>query len=268
MAGVICPACGFLNTNDYTFCTSCGQLMDGPDGGRKTQEPTGGTQAYPYQDQHGTDDRDIERTKHGTILLIVTLLISWIPYVKDLGILFGLIGTILIILGRGAFGERHASFVIYSVVFWVIGFVAAVIGGFNFAADIISSGTPTYSTLISAFNILLGFALVGGFFISLSYVFILYELEDMLGRIAVIGGLVANIAIAVWSMAIYYPLITTAIRRTLSSTPPNLAPINNVESQITGFGPLLVLSLIPAILTTIAYAIVVRRINSGAVPAN
>ena len=72
--------------------------------------------------------KQIERTKWGILLLLFGALISWIPLVGAIGGLLTLIGVILVIVGRKAFGAVHRRNVGISIVLFFVGIAIAVVG--------------------------------------------------------------------------------------------------------------------------------------------
>jgi hypothetical protein len=56
-------------------------------------------------------------------LLLVGSLIDWIPFIGGLGTLCIIIGVILVILGRKAFGSEHRRNVVISILLYIVGLV-------------------------------------------------------------------------------------------------------------------------------------------------
>lgn len=228
---------------------------------------SGAFEPYKSGQTHDETGKMVERTKNGTLLLLIAVLLNWIPVIEYLGLFLGLAGVILLILGRRAFGSRHSTFVIGSVVTYIIGFAVALAGGAVFASSIImSSGAPSSSEFISAFNTLLSTVLISEVITALSYVLVLFVLEDNIGRIAVIAGLVAQVGASVAIITNVYPIIRKAITVALSTSPPSTAALTSAQQQISGFTTLHLLFIIPALLTAAGYATVILRINRRELP--
>src|SRR5947208_2330975 len=69
----------------------------------------------------------IDNTKTGLLLLIIGLALSWIPFIGAIGGLVALIGALLVILGREAFGREHARNTILALVFFFLGIIPALL---------------------------------------------------------------------------------------------------------------------------------------------
>src|SRR5207247_2669532 len=63
----------------------------------------------------------IDNTKTGLLLLMIGLLIAWIPFIGAVGGIIALVGALLVILGREAFGQEHARNVILSIILFFVG---------------------------------------------------------------------------------------------------------------------------------------------------
>src|SRR5947209_19568709 len=70
----------------------------------------------------------IDNTRTGLLLLIIGLALSWIPFIGGLAGLVALIGALLVILGRGAFGREHARNTILALVCCFVGIGVIVAG--------------------------------------------------------------------------------------------------------------------------------------------
>ncbi|HKW43574.1 MAG TPA: zinc ribbon domain-containing protein, partial [Thermoplasmata archaeon] len=130
----VCPKCGFTNQSGWTFCTNCGNPLapSGAVGWATSSSPSPppsvpaqpppaypGYPAYPTYPAYpgvppygyGPPPWEVERqkqirhTKSGVLLLLIGALVSWLPYVGFIGSFCTLIGAILVILGRKAFGH-------------------------------------------------------------------------------------------------------------------------------------------------------------------
>ncbi len=267
-----CPNCGSPNDDNYQFCSRCGIASEQNTVAQNTSNsPLGGspTAFQPYQPGQANPETSkmVERTKNGTILLMVAVLLNWIPIIEYFGVLLGIVGVIMLILGRNAFGSRHSTFVILSVVTYMLGFAVAFAGGILFASSVIASlGTPSASEFLSAFNTLLATVVISEIITALSYVLVLFVLEDNIGRIAVIAGLIAQVGASVAIIMSVYPIIRQAITSALSTSPPNTAALSSAQQQISAFSTLHLLFIIPAVLTAAGYATVIFRINRGELP--
>src|SRR3989442_2080632 len=146
-ASNVCPKCGFMNQAGWTFCANCGSPAAMAGG----MPPAGGTlappPAYPAYPGYGYGaspweaerQKQINRTKTGLLLLLIGGLISWIPFIGLLGSLLLLIGAILVIIGRKAFGSTHARNVVLAIVLFFVGIIICVIARVLFGGAVFSS---------------------------------------------------------------------------------------------------------------------------------
>jgi hypothetical protein len=126
-------------------------------------------------------------------MIAIGFFISWVPFVNYVGAIIELVGALLVILGRKAFGRIHARNVIWSIIIWVIGILAAVVGVFVaifLAVANIDSGPSTGLFLGGPFVIGL---VIGVAVINVSYVLLIYELVQKNRRILLLVGYVANV---------------------------------------------------------------------------
>jgi len=227
------------------------------------------------QDMHseyiGQMDKKISQTMTGLLLLIIGLLLSWIPYILYIGGILELIGVILVIIGREAFGVRHGKYVIYAVVIYSIGFVAGFILGFSFATTIVSatsggaSSSSSLATIMSAFESLLWGSLVISAVMGISTVMLVYLLEEANGRMLLWVAFAAQIAVGTLGIIIIGPLISHAVALAFASSPPSPTPILNLDSELTS---LRFLSAIPSVIFAFAYYLAWKRIDKGSIPGS
>lgn len=222
------------------------------------------------QDMHseyiGQMDKKVSQTMTGLLLLIIGLLLGWIPYILYIGGILELIGVILIIIGRDAFGVRHGKYVIYAVVIYVTGFAAEFILGFSFGVTITSATlggvTPhnALATIMQAFESLLWGSLVVSAVLGISTVMLVYQLEEANGRMLLWVAFAAQIAAGTAGIIIIGPLISHAIALAFASSPPDLTPILNLDNELTS---LRILNAIPSVIFAFAYYLAWKRIKPG-----
>src|SRR5207245_8237976 len=116
------------------FCTNCGSPLSAgapPSSGAPPMYPAPGAYggAMPGLPSAWDADRrkQIDRTKTGLLLLLIGGLISWIPILGILGGLLLLIGAILVILGRQAFGSTHRRNVVIAIRLLLVGIIIRII---------------------------------------------------------------------------------------------------------------------------------------------
>lgn len=267
---VSCPSCEHLNEAGYVFCSNCGSPSSAVN--NPTFWPEGERRPI-FQDTYSenTDwmDKKIDQTRTGLLLLVVGLLLSWIPYIQYIGWILELIGVILVIIGRDAFGARHGQYVIYAVVIYSIGFIAEFMLGLLFAGTILSvtgpgvSASSASATMTSAFESLLWGSLVISVLLGISTVMLVYLLEAANGRTLLWLAFAAQVAMGTAGVIIVGPLISHAIALAFASSPPNTAPLLNLDNELTS---LRLLGAIPAVIFAFAYYLAVKRIDSGSIP--
>ena len=212
--------------------------------------------------------KQIDRTKTGLLLLLIGGLISWIPIIGLLGALLLLIGAILVILGRKAFGSTHARNVVIAIVLFFVGIVVGIIAGVLFAAAVfaaVASQNPATAgpALASAFNTLLVGAIVAAAISGIASVLFTYALQKQTGRILLWAGYAANLAISIAIFAIIAPLISNAVNQSVSGGTYNPAPLAALQGQLTALG---YLSAVPALLFAAATYLAWSRVSHGEIP--
>ncbi len=138
-----CASCGTLLTRDVPICPKCGTpravasepepLPAGLEELADANLPGTSPEFAPARDYD--TQRMIDRTKTGVAFLAVGAALGWLPAIGLLGGLLALVGAILVILGRDAFGEKHARNVGIAIALFIIGFL----GGLILAGGILSS---------------------------------------------------------------------------------------------------------------------------------
>ena len=191
----------------------------------------------------------IERTITGLLLIAIGFFLSWIPFISLIGEIIGLIGAILVILGRRAFGLKHARNVMWSVIIFVVGLVSTIVAVFIVIFYSILNISPPgiaptiFSPFGGSFAIV---SLVSAIVIGFVYVLFVYELEEKSGRILLWCGYAANIATAATNL-----LILT-----------NLSLVVAVELLLVE----VLVGIIPAVLFGVAYFLARERIVRGEIP--
>jgi len=217
--------------------------------------------------------KQIGRTKTGVLLLLVGTLISWLPRIGALGGLLILIGAILVILGRKAFGAAHSRNVIVSILLVIVGIVigavAVIVLAFSIASSFIPGNPPTQAAVTSAFNNFLIILLVGVIVSGLATVFFTYAIQDKRGRMLLLGGYAVNIVIQLATLVLVSQAIGTIVAAmfpggTYDPTQATIA-LADFSSRVQTLG---YLAAIPALIYAAAYYLVWNRINKGEIPAS
>lgn len=181
-------------------------------------------------------------------MIAIGFFLSWVPFVGAVGYLLEIIGAILVIMGRRAFGPKQARNVFWSIIIFIIGIVATVVTAFTvlFAAFTTPSSTGGVFPVVNYF-LFVDLVWVG--FIGFVEVLLIYELELTTGRILLWLGLTGS-------------LVTTTI---------NLLVVPNIISGLNAniFAVLFLnglVSLAPALVKGVAYLLARERIVHGDIP--
>ena len=272
---VKCPRCGAANTPGTMFCVNCGSALSTGAGGA----PAAGAPMYPPampglpSAWDAERRKQVDRTKTGVLLLLVGTLIGWLPFIGIVGSLLVLVGAILVILGRKAFGATHSRNVVLSIVLFILGIiivaVATVILIAATVASFIPGNPPSQAAITSAFTNFLIILVVGAIVGGLASVFFTFAIQNKTGRMLLLGGYVASIALQI---AIFV-LVSQAIGSFVAAMFPGgtYDPAAAAAASATFSArvqSLSYLSVIPALLYAGAYYLVWNRINKGEIPAS
>jgi hypothetical protein len=185
----------------------------------------------------------------------------------------GLIGAILVILGRKAFGAAHSRNVIVSILLVILGLIivaaATVVLVLGTAASFIPGNTPSQAAITSTFNNFLIILVVGVIVTGLATVFFTYAIQDQMGRMLLLGGYAVNIVIQIAT----FVLVSQAIGTIVAAMFPNgtynptqaAVALADFSSRVQTLG---YLGAIPALIYAAAYYLVWNRINKGEIPAS
>lgn len=295
MAGRFCQQCGAPNDAAATKCAACGaELKWGippgapaapaaapmPPPGPPTFGPPvygpppmyGPPYAYPaYIPDYAAleNQRQVGWTKYGVLVLAVAMAISWLPVtgLACLTVILFLIGLILMGIGRKAFGDRHAKFVIASIVLIVLSIVLLVIITIWFAVAVVAAA---YSGDLSGVAGMFWGYLAGGVVVSLlegmAFVLFTHELENRLGRYLLYASfavfVVLQVGVFLWLMPEINALLVALQSGTLMD--PNDPRILALEAMS---GTLSLVSAIPYVMFAGAYLLAYLRIQRKEIPA-
>jgi len=257
------------------FCANCGSALTA---GAAGVAPPAAAPMYPGampglpSAWDAERRKQIDRTKTGVLLLLIGTLLQWLPLISIVGVILLLVGAILVILGRKAFGPAHARKVVISILLFFIGIIIAVVAGIILAGAIISGffgGTPSQAAVQSALNNYLIVAFVATVVSGLAAVFFTYELQNQTGRYLLFAGYAAAVIIQIAIYVIVSQAIATAIAAMFPNGTYNptqaVVALANFSSQAQ---TLALLSGIPALLYAGANYIAWTRINKGEIPAS
>jgi hypothetical protein len=186
----------------------------------------------------------VDNTKTGLLLMIIGLSISWIPFIGGIGGLVAIIGGLLVIIARDAFGREHARNAILALILFFAGIGVVIAGFFSlFLGSLYYTGNPS-SVAAASLGIL---TIIGGGVTGLSEVLITYALQLKTGRILLWTAYAASITIS----TVNFLLILS------SGTGFLLFP----TILLTAF-----LGVIPAVLYAVAYYLARERIVRREIP--
>jgi hypothetical protein len=206
---------------------------------------------------------------------MVGIILAPLPYVNFLGGLLAIVGAILVIIGRKAFGAAHSRNTLWSIVIYCFGIAIVIVGSVAFTFEVISAsisnagGGPVNSTtlaqtLASSFDTLLIGAAVGGAIVGLAHVLFTYAIQNRNGRILLWCAYAASITVSIVEFIIIGPLISNAAAQSFTGTSYNPAPFSNLQSQLQAVA---LLGFIPAGLYATAFYLVWSRIDNGELPS-
>ncbi len=212
--------------------------------------------------------KQIDRTKTGLLLLLIGSLIAWIPLIGALGSLLILIGAILVIIGRKAFGRVHARSVMTALGLFILGVIGAIVLGVIFAISLISSiSGQDPRTVATAFGNALNTLLIGtiivGAISGIGSVLFTYALQEKTGRMILWAAYVASVAVTVVIFAIISPLIKQAVNDAVAGGTYNSAPLLALQNQQISLN---LLHAIPSLLFAAAAYLAWARVNKGEIP--
>ena len=188
-----------------------------------------------------------------------------------LSFLLILIGAILVILGRKAFGGAHSRNVILSIVLFFLAIIIVIAGAVLAAIAVFAGATPgqqpsaaTIQAFITNLFIVAAIAtIVGG----LVHVFLTFALQDQRGKMLLVVGYLAGVAIAIATFAV----INGAVQDVLAVACPggtcnsssSAAASSFAQTKVSWLG---LLPVIPSLLYAGAYYLVWSRIKKGEIP--
>jgi len=211
--------------------------------------------AYPAYDYAAADhQKQVDRTKMGVLLLLVGSAIGWIPFpfVGAIGGLLVLIGAILVILGRKAFGATHSRNVVISIVLFFVGVIGVIALAVWLALAIFTAAPGNFAQLGQVFTTFVIGATIIGAISGLASVLFTYALQVKLGKILLWAGYAANLIVSAITVVLIVQLVSTS------------ANLTALSDQLTALG---LLSAIPSLLFAGAYYLAWQRITRREIPA-
>ncbi len=211
----------------------------------------------------------IDRTRNGLLLLLIGTILGAIPIIGVLGSILVLIGVVLVILGREAFGKTYSRNAIWSVVIYILGLIIIAIFAASFISAIVSAALLTNNPTIIArsitdsFNSFLIGLIIGSAISGIAEVLFTYALQKPAGRLLLWVAYATRLAVTVTVFAIIGPQVSEAVAQAISSGTFNPAPIQMLQTRMQG---LQLLGLIPALIYAVAYYLAWSRIKNDEIP--
>jgi len=220
----------------------------------------------PWSPTNPASDIDwtaVGRTETGIFLVIISLVLGPIPYLTYIGTVVGLVGVIMIIIGRKVFGQKHSNLVLLAVSVWVVGSIIGFLVIVSYSLDVtttLASGL-SQQALNSAFdNFEIGFIIVAAI-LGMSNVLLTFSLQSNGGRVVLLAAYGTSLAIGIFVASIITSQINMAVVQSVATQ--DLAPLNNLQAQSQLLG---LFGLIPAIMWAFAYYKVYQRIANREIP--
>lgn len=199
--------------------------------------------------------RERDRTVTGLLLLIIGFVLSWIPYVDLLGGLLGLIGIILVVLGRRGYGPSHERFVVIGGATYFLVLIASFLVAIIFAGEVVdaasssslsAAGAALRSDLAGLFVATAVLGVVGG----IGQVVLVYGLADATTRKLLWAAFAISVVLSLVILVFLLPAIDNAITQATSGTSVDLGPVNQLETTADLLG---LSKVAPAVLFAWAY---------------
>lgn len=193
--------------------------------------------------------------------------LGWIPVISILGGLLVLVGAILVVLGREAFGVAHERNVMIAIMLYVVG----LIGSFILAGSLISSieaaaylpATGAASAVMGAFNGFLAGAVIVGVIAGLASILFLWALLDLAGRVLIWASFFSSFALLFGAWVIIMSQLGSAMANAFAGSPPDLGPLIALDNELNS---LRLLNILPDLLAAGAAYVAWARIEQGVIP--
>jgi len=220
------------------------------------------------------DRKEISRTKDGLLFLSTGILLASIPFplIEGIGSLLAIIGVLLIILCREAFGQKHSRNVLLSLIIYIAGVAITAAVTLDFASKIVSqlvagaSKNSVNAALSSSFLELLIGTFIGAAVAGFSQVLLSYGIQNRRGRRLLWIAYVATLAVGAVVFVLVWPQITSVVDQAFASGTYISGPVEDLQTFATN---IMLLNIIPATIFALAYysAVIRIRIGESALPS-
>jgi hypothetical protein len=196
--------------------------------------------------------------------LVVGTLLLWIPVIDTLGSLLVLVGVVLVILGRQAFGQAHSRNIIVAIVAFLIGIVALLLVSATFDAVLTSAFSARDRMAVApAVRTALTGIVVAGIIMGLAWVFLTYALQNRLGQILLWVGYGATVLIQIVVSLLLVDAMTSTLEYAVSSGTTRPSALNDLMAERPATA---VWRALPLLLFAAAYYLARARIQRAEIP--
>ncbi|MEE9174488.1 MAG: hypothetical protein V3U30_05885 [Thermoplasmata archaeon] len=205
--------------------------------------------------------KQIDRTRTGLLLLFIGVLLSWVPYVSFAGIIIVLVGAILVIVGRKAFGPAHSRNVLIALALFVGGIVGLVAVLVLLVNAIITTAVPTTpEEVLALMTTYIPALLVIGGISGLSYPLLAHAVSSRTGQILLWVGYAATLGILVVTYITLIGIFEAAAAVTGD-------PFGFLTAFLTAFLTIFLLFVVSSVLYAVGYYLAYSRVKHGEIPA-
>ncbi len=217
---------------------------------------------------HWDDKKEVSRTKDGLLFLSLGAIVASVPLlgIGFVGEIIAVIGAILVILGRKAFGEKHSKYVLVSTVIYLVGFLTTAIFALAFTDSLVSTTASTTSndalraSLSNSFNQFLIGTFIGSIISGGGQVLFTYRIQNKRGRVFLWTGYASTLGVGIIILLAIMPQISTALVQAFSNGSYDASPLLALQSQTDAFR---LLNIVPGVIFALGYYSALVRIRMG-----
>ena len=220
---------------------------------------------------------DTSHTRKGLVLLtisytaiatliaasILNFLLGLLIAIADL---VGMVGGLLIVIGRDSFGRAHSRNTILSVLFFIVSIVTIIVGLILFGAALfvsrIPNGTITYgnttSSTVNPYIIRYITSTIAAALTGLAIVFLTYALHRKTGRIILSISYITFLTLTI--------LMTALVLRGFTIRSSITLDLSSLQEMRYQYEIIQLLTIIPSLVFAFSFYLALRRINNGEIP--
>jgi hypothetical protein len=198
-----------------------------------------------------------------TAASIINFLLGLLIAVADLS---GIVGGVLIFIGRDSFGRRHSRNTILSVLIYAVAIVTIIVGKIVYGAELVLNRIPngtivygnTTSSAVNPYIILYATGAIAAALIGLAIVFLTFSLHRKTGRIILSIAYIGFLALTILTTALIFQGIATMSSLTIDPSTPQ-----QIHDQ---YEILQLLSIVPNLAFAFTFYLALRRIEKRELP--